>query len=915
PVAQQEFLHKPVHNHEMKPEDCLSSPVSVVFIDMKTVTVAELEHYMHHFSFQIQKDQVIHGFASWFQVTFDPLGHNNDVVILNTGPWHELTHWKQNLFLLDEPINIKEGEIISGSFELYHHEEWRRHLRVLLKFNKVPNEMKENWETGTEKADLSSQKKEYKTDNEDDDLFDMKKESRTIQQQVLDTRMVDSRPTLSSEGIQVEPEQEFVPYTNCFEEEMETHCTEQQQVLDTKMVDSRPTISSKGIRVQVQGVQKKECGNRMYDKVFACLYCGKLLKHRIVEHLNAKHCNETEVAKALAKSGKLRAHAIEKIKHKSNYKHNIKVINGNLIVAKRSATDQNYDQYLPCIYSLGFFKKGDLWKHGRSRKFKCPNATGNESSMQAHSKLLLSSTVESPRCKNLSPILDSMHNDEVYGFLKNDNLILSFGKILFEKLGIRRKHNISQRMRQLARIKISLEPKCDQLSDIICGKLIDNVVNATNTLCNKTQNNEKVFVFEKPGLALRLGHNLIKCAQIKRGNALRNDDESGYKEASRFLELMDAEWADKISSIALTTLKTNKFNKNDLLPLTSDLVKLKAIFETTLAKVVIFNKRRGGEAAQLLLETYAKQGFWKSKANVEILNSLSSVEKKLFSRLDIVQTQGKQNKVVPTLLTQEMIEALDLLVKFRGKCGVNQRNPYIFATQGEGYISTWQVMQIVSKASGCQQPELITSSRLRKYIATVAQVIDLSDHELQWLSSHLEHDLKTYKKYYRQQDSTLELTKVSKLLLAAEAGKLGEYTGKKLDDINVEDIEMPNIEEDDDEECLNVHDDINNEINVAEDSAKEELEKTKTTEKKTVETDLHKVVKEAPHSILTNQKVRWSEDENKALKNMFAKYLQEKCMPPGFIIKKAVATVLSRRTVPQVRAKIINIITNKQTFV
>ncbi|KAL3837344.1 hypothetical protein ACJMK2_022708, partial [Sinanodonta woodiana] len=648
---------------------------------------------------------------------------------------------------------------------------------------------------------------------------------------------------------------------------------------------------------QVQGVQKKECGNRIYDKVLACLYCGKLLKHRIVEHLNAKHCNETEVAKALAKSGKLRAHAIENIKHMGNYKHNIKVINlqnGNLIVAKRSATDQNYDQYLPCIYCLGFFKKGDLWKHGRSCKFKCPNATGNETSMQARSKLLLSSTVES-RCKNLSPILDSMHNDEVYGFLKNDNLILSFGKILFEKLGIRRKHNISQRMRQLARIKISLEPKCDQLADIICGKQFDNVVNATNTLCNKTQNNEKVFVFEKPGLALRLGHNLMKCAQIKRGNALRNDDESGYKEASRFLELMDAEWADKISSIALTTLKTNKFNKNDLLPLTSDLVKLKVyldnqmktfiteiktnqtytiwrqLAETTLAKVVIFNKRRGGEAAQLLLETYAKRGFWKSKANEEILNSLSSVEKKLFSRLDIVQTQGKQNKVVPTLLTQEMIEALDLLVKFRGKCGVNKRNPYIFATHGEGYISTWQVMQIASKASGCQQPELITSSRLRKYIATVAQVIDLSDHELQWLSSHLAHDLKTYKQYYRQQDSTLELTKVSKLLLAAEAGKLGEYTGKKLDDINVE--EMPNIEEEDDEECLNVHDDIDNEIN---DSAKEELEKTKTTEKKTVETDLHKDVKEAPHSIPTKQKVRWSEDENKALKNMFAKYLQEK---------------------------------------
>ncbi|KAK3610496.1 hypothetical protein CHS0354_016685 [Potamilus streckersoni] len=182
---------------------------------------------------------------------------------------------------------------------------------------------------------------------------------------------------------------------------------------------------------------------------------------------------------------------------------------------------------------------------------------------------------ESPSFKTLEPILDSMHKDEVYGFLKTDKLILSFGNILFQKLGIRRKHNIFQRMRQLARIKICMEPKNDQLANITCGKQFDNVVEATNKLCQKTQNNEKVFVFEKPGLALRTGHNLMKCAQIKHGNALRNDDNSAYKEASRVLELKDAEWADKISSIALATLKTNKFNRNDLLPLTSDLIKLK----------------------------------------------------------------------------------------------------------------------------------------------------------------------------------------------------------------------------------------------------------------------------------------------------------------------------------------------------
>jgi len=37
---------------------------------------------------------------------------------------------------------------------------------------------------------------------------------------------------------------------------------------------------------------------------------------------------------------------------------------------------------------------------------------------------------------------------------------------------------------------------------------------------------------------------------------------------------MKAEWKNFITPVALATLKTNKFNKGELLPLTEDLVKL-----------------------------------------------------------------------------------------------------------------------------------------------------------------------------------------------------------------------------------------------------------------------------------------------------------------------------------------------------
>ena len=48
------------------------------------------------------------------------------------------------------------------------------------------------------------------------------------------------------------------------------------------------------------------------------------------------------------------------------------------------------------------------------------------------------------------------------------------------------------------------------------------------------------------------------------------------------------------------------------------------------------------------------------------------------------------------------------------------------------------------------------------------------------------HDVNVHKHFYRLQDRTLELAKVSKLLLAIDEGKAGALMGKRLDDIGLE---------------------------------------------------------------------------------------------------------------------------------
>ena len=45
-----------------------------------------------------------------------------------------LTHWKQDLFLLDQSLEVREGDRVRGTVRVRRHKLWRRHLRVNLSY-------------------------------------------------------------------------------------------------------------------------------------------------------------------------------------------------------------------------------------------------------------------------------------------------------------------------------------------------------------------------------------------------------------------------------------------------------------------------------------------------------------------------------------------------------------------------------------------------------------------------------------------------------------------------------------------------------------------------------------------------------------------------------------------------------------
>jgi len=91
--------------------------------------------------------------------------------------------------------------------------------------------------------------------------------------------------------------------------------------------------------------------------------------------------------------------------------------------------------------------------------------------------------------------------------------------------------------------------------------------------------------------------------------------------------------------------------------------------------------------------------------------------------MDLIQVPGKRNRKVPILLTPDVRSAMKVLFDKREACGVSMENKYFFATNSShGHFHSWLVLNHVAVSAQCEQPNLVTSTRLRKYVATLAQV-------------------------------------------------------------------------------------------------------------------------------------------------------------------------------------------------
>lgn len=90
------------------------------------------------------------------------------------------------------------------------------------------------------------------------------------------------------------------------------------------------------------------------------------------------------------------------------------------------------------------------------------------------------------------------------------------------------------------------------------------------------------------------------------------------------------------------------------------------------------------------------------------------------------------------------------MLTVRGKC-VPSSNEYLFANPKteNRCISGYHTLKKLASQSGVKNTHLFTSTRLRKQIATVLQVMNINESEMEQFASFMGHTKKTHETYYR----------------------------------------------------------------------------------------------------------------------------------------------------------------------
>ncbi|XP_061673550.1 uncharacterized protein LOC133499495 isoform X2 [Syngnathoides biaculeatus] len=563
----------------------------------------------------------------------------------------------------------------------------------------------------------------------------------------------------------------------------------------------------------VPGVSKKEDGSRMYNKKQYCLYC-KTGFLKISRHLERAHRDEPEVVQALSfpKGSKGRRMCFEHLRNRGNFTHNVEVLNsgvGTPVPCKRPRCKSQMLNFLHCAFCKGYFLKNVLWKHMKTCKFK-PSNPPNHGKTRVQALCALAAPPPPGVKEQFWNVINSMNVDDVYEAVKSDPCIMEYGQHLYNRHGhdATKRLYIRDQMRALGRLLVCSR-KATHMKTIKDHMRPSNFMHVVQATKDTAGYNCETGTYKSPSLVRKIGHGLERISKLLESSANVRGNDGILKDVGGFRAAYKARWRELLPSASLKKLKEFKWEVPQLLLFTEDVQSLHSYLHTQqqdlfqkltwesspvthgqltkviLTQITLFNRPRAGEISKMPLSAYLYSMQLNSQEDVNV--ELSDLERRLFQNFWRIQITGKADRQVPVLLTPVMLQTLDLLVRKRKECGILPENTYLFARPSSMIFYHGIVtLRNFAKVSGANMPENLSSQELHKQMGILSQVLNLTHTELNQLGDFLGHSINLQRQFYRIPEWILQLAKIIKLVVAREEGRLAQFKGKSLDDIEID---------------------------------------------------------------------------------------------------------------------------------
>ncbi|XP_071500912.1 uncharacterized protein [Diadema antillarum] len=612
-----------------------------------------------------------------------------------------------------------------------------------------------------------------------------------------------SDPDLYNEGSEV------FPLTDTATDDKKSHVSIEEKALvkQTCMVTSCVTANSTE--------QEEVCSEKggTYKKPYRfCMYC-KQFKSKLSDHLAKKHMNEERVKNALRLPKKQRIEEFDRIRKEGTFEVNKERARDDEPSYERERKSSSKGNLVICGSCSGAYAAGYMKKHKRTCVI-----SSESSSPSLNIKASLLQLAQSLDGQFLSEVLGRFRTDEIGLLCQQDEVLIDIGRRLWNKqkkkmdkrAGVRK--SVMTDMRRLAGLYLALKDTQEKLgplpvhaqnvSDLMQRSNFRHLEEAIEKFTEREESTEGGGI--KAGLKVGLFYLLKSSSKILKATFLMADQDGEAEQIDRFIAVLDLQYNNVFGDATyhLNRNREEKLRKPSGQSLESDIKVIREYTTTkiselvgneleffdkhrfvelrdcTVARLTLFNARRGGEPSRLFIKCWedAKSGVWLDKQQLE---NLDPIDKILAKDIRVGYQTGKGRHLVPVLFPKDTHKALDILVdkEVRSTAAVLSDNTYLFPTTTgtDSHVSGWHALDNICDKVALTDRRSVTATKNRHRVSVLFALEDVPEADRGYIFKHLGHSEETNCHVYQAPLAIKEITVVGKRLQCMDKGTSDDH--------------------------------------------------------------------------------------------------------------------------------------------